>query len=53
MMQKTALLFAGQGAQCAGMGRDWAAQFPTAKALFDRSREILGFDLARICFEGP
>ncbi len=52
-MQKTALLFAGQGAQCAGMGRDWAAQFPTAKALFDRSREILGFDLARICFEGP
>ena len=53
MMQKTALLFAGQGAQAAGMGRDWAAQFPTAKALFDRSREILGFDLARICFEGP
>ncbi len=53
MMQKTALLFAGQGAQCAGMGRDWAAQFPSAKALFDRSREILGFDLARICFDGP
>ena len=53
MMQKTALLFAGQGAQCAGMGRDWAAQFPTAQALFDRSRDILGFDLARICFDGP
>jgi [acyl-carrier-protein] S-malonyltransferase len=53
MMQKTALLFAGQGAQCAGMGREWAAQFPTAKALFDRSQEILGFDLAGICFEGP
>jgi [acyl-carrier-protein] S-malonyltransferase len=53
MMQKTALLFAGQGAQCAGMGRDWAAQFPSAQALFGRSREILGFDLARICFDGP
>ncbi|HEV7926756.1 MAG TPA: ACP S-malonyltransferase [Verrucomicrobiae bacterium] len=53
MMQKTALLFAGQGAQCAGMGRDWAAHFPTAKALFDRSEEILGFDLARICLNGP
>jgi len=53
MMQKTALLFAGQGAQCAGMGRDWAVQFPTAKALFDRSGQVLGFDLARICFEGP
>ena len=53
MMQQTALLFAGQGAQCAGMGRDWAGQFPQAKALFDRSRDILGFDLARICFDGP
>jgi [acyl-carrier-protein] S-malonyltransferase len=52
-MQLTALLFAGQGAQSAGMGRDWAAQFPTAKALFDRSREILGFDLPGLCFDGP
>jgi len=53
MMQKTALLFAGQGAQFAGMGRDWAAQFPSARAFYDQSREILGFDLARLCFEGP
>jgi [acyl-carrier-protein] S-malonyltransferase len=53
MMQKTALLFAGQGAQSPGMGRDWAAQFPSAKTLFDQSREILGFDLPRICFDGP
>jgi [acyl-carrier-protein] S-malonyltransferase len=53
MMQKTALLFAGQGAQTAGMGKDWAEQFPMAKALFERGGEILGFDLARICFEGP
>jgi [acyl-carrier-protein] S-malonyltransferase len=53
MRHKTALLFAGQGAQYAGMGRDWAAQFPTARACFDRAGEILGFDLARICFDGP
>jgi [acyl-carrier-protein] S-malonyltransferase len=53
MMQQTALLFAGQGAQFPGMGRDWAGQFPSAKALFDRSRDILGFDLARLCFDGP
>src|ERR1700734_850790 len=53
MMQKTALLFAGQGAQFAGMGRDWAAQFPSARSFCDRSGEILGFDLPRLCFEGP
>jgi [acyl-carrier-protein] S-malonyltransferase len=53
MMQRTALLFAGQGAQFPGMGRDLASQFPAAKVLFDKSREILGFDLARICFDGP
>jgi [acyl-carrier-protein] S-malonyltransferase len=53
MTQKTALLFAGQGAQFVGMGRYLAAQYPQATALFDRSREILGFDLANICFNGP
>jgi [acyl-carrier-protein] S-malonyltransferase len=53
MTQKTALLFAGQGAQYAGMGRDFAAQFPGASASFDRCRQILGVDLPRVCFEGP
>lgn len=52
-MVKTALLFAGQGAQYVGMGRDFSTQFPTAKSLFDKSQEILGFDLASICFDGP
>lgn len=53
MMQKTALLFAGQGAQYVGMGRDFAAQCPSSKTWFDRSREILGFDLPALCFHGP
>jgi len=52
-MAKTALLFAGQGAQVVGMGQDMAKQHPSAKALFDRANETLGYDLAQICFEGP
>src|SRR5271170_2155838 len=52
-MSKTALLFAGQGAQAVGMGKDFAAQFPGAKAWFDRANAALGYDLAGICFAGP
>ncbi|MEJ0088217.1 MAG: ACP S-malonyltransferase [Limisphaerales bacterium] len=52
-MSKTALLFAGQGAQVVGMGKDLAEKFPSAKAWFDRANEALGYDLAKICFEGP
>src|SRR5690348_10951921 len=52
-MEKTALLFAGQGAQVVGMGKDLAEHFPTARALFQRANQILGYDLATICFEGP
>jgi [acyl-carrier-protein] S-malonyltransferase len=49
----TALLFAGQGAQTVGMGRDLAQQFPLARKWFDQANSLLGFDLAKICFEGP
>jgi len=52
-MSKTALLFAGQGAQIVGMGQDLAAQFPLAQAWFDRANSHLGYDLAKICFQGP
>lgn len=50
---KTALMFAGQGAQYVGMGRDWVERYPSAKMWFDRAKEILGFDLPSICFNGP
>jgi [acyl-carrier-protein] S-malonyltransferase len=52
-MSKTALLFAGQGAQIVGMGKDLAEKFPSAKAWFDRANIALGYDLAGICFNGP
>ncbi len=50
---KTALLFAGQGAQAVGMGKDLAAKYPAAREIFERANSILGCDLARVCFEGP
>jgi [acyl-carrier-protein] S-malonyltransferase len=52
-MSKTALLFAGQGAQVVGMGKDLAEKFPSAKAWFDRANAALGYDLANVCFNGP
>ena len=52
-MSKTALLFAGQGAQTVGMGKDFAEKFPMAQAWFDRGNAALGYDLAAVCFHGP
>jgi [acyl-carrier-protein] S-malonyltransferase len=52
-MSKTALLFAGQGAQVVGMGKDLAENSASAKAWYDRANAALGYDLASICFSGP
>lgn len=49
----TAVIFPGQGAQSVGMGKDLAEAFPECKALFDHANRVLGFDLAKLCFEGP
>ena len=52
-MSKIAFLFPGQGAQTVGMGAELDRELPAVKALFDRAGEILGFDLRKLCFEGP
>ena len=53
MDNKIAALFAGQGAQAVGMGKDLADAFPECKALFDRADDILGYRLSEVVFEGP
>ena len=53
MRKKIALLFAGQGAQCVGMGRDLAEHFPVAADLFGQADEILGRNLSNIAWNGP
>lgn len=52
-MPKTAVIFPGQGAQTVGMGADFAAASPAARDAYARADQLLGFDLSRLCFEGP
>jgi [acyl-carrier-protein] S-malonyltransferase len=51
-MKKIALLFAGQGAQTVGMGRDLAERFPTAADLFRKADEVLRRKLSAIAWSG-
>jgi [acyl-carrier-protein] S-malonyltransferase len=48
-----AFLFPGQGAQTVGMGASVCAKVPAARALFDRAASVLGYDLFKLCTEGP
>ena len=53
MPKRVALLFAGQGAQYVGMGRDLAEQFPVAADLFIAADKIPGRKLSEIAWNGP
>ena len=53
MSHTIALLFPGQGAQAAGMGKALAQQFPVAAQVFAEADAALGFGLSQLCFEGP
>jgi [acyl-carrier-protein] S-malonyltransferase len=52
-MPRHAFLFPGQGAQALGMGQALCQSLPAAKQLFDEASQILGYDLASVCANGP
>jgi [acyl-carrier-protein] S-malonyltransferase len=53
MAKKIALLFAGQGAQVVGMGKDLSEQFPTAAEMFRKADQMLGRRLSQTMWNGP
>lgn len=50
---RRAYLFPGQGSQYIGMGKEFYENFNIARDVFGQANETLGYDLARICLEGP
>lgn len=50
-MSRVAFLYPGQGAQKAGMGKDFYENSPLAKEIYDKASEALGLDMKAICFE--
>ena len=49
-MSKIAFIFPGQGAQKAGMGKDFYEETSTGREIFDRASELLGFSMPELCF---
>ncbi len=53
MGSRVAWLFPGQGSQTVGMGQELAERYPSAAHAFEEASDALGFDLRRLCWEGP
>ena len=51
--EKTVILFPGQGCQYVGMGQKTIDKAPATKLLFDEASSILGYDLLKLCLNGP
>ncbi len=49
-MSKVAFIFPGQGAQVCGMGQEFYENSETAKQIFDKAGEWLGFSMTELCF---
>lgn len=50
---KTAFVFPGQGSQYVGMGKEIYENFDLARNVFKEASDVLGYDLADLCFNGP
>ncbi|MDF2545740.1 MAG: fabD [Anaerosolibacter sp.] len=52
-MGKIAFVFPGQGAQYVGMGKDIVENYDVASKIFDLASKAVGYDMKKLCFEGP
>jgi [acyl-carrier-protein] S-malonyltransferase len=52
-ISQVAFLFPGQGSQAVGMGKELAEKLPVARQTFEEADEALGYELSKMCFEGP
>ncbi len=51
--KRVAWVFPGQGSQYIGMGKELKDSYRVAHEVFEQANEAIGFDLAKVCFEGP
>lgn len=51
--RKIFFIFPGQGSQYRGMGSDLVEEFESAREIFGRASEVVGYDMAKLCFADP